>query len=336
MIRLVPGKPLKSGSFGEPFDIYYNDVLRSDELRFINDISTSPTGTAYEYISLYVTGIEGHLLCNNLYDEVAYEDYGVYYKSYSRDQNVIPPDLPIRETQLVGGDFVFSSVLNSGNAACEEGLTISIQRSDGRSGTGSFNYQITFSNGNTQSCRITCSFPSENLIEPIFYPTADPSVVIRVYGDAQYDISDPVSLSTPCSALAEFVANPKSNLHTYKFITQYLCPGSPVGFALSISGQFRKSESMDTWTSFEFVEGICELELAAGDDYEFRVPIDGEYQYYTLPTDPAKLEDFLKENQGDDYQIRELTITTLEDLTVIFALVEVSDEVCDKIGGPRR
>jgi len=197
MTKFDPGLPVKSEPFlNEPYDIYYNDVLNSDDLRFIADISGSPTGTSYEYINLYIPVVEGLLLCNNLYDEVAYSDYGVYYKSIPRDINLIPPDEPVRTAQLIPGDFVFSSVLNSGNAQCEEGLTIEIDRSDGRSGTGSFPYMISFSNGNIQTGRITCTFPASVLIDPIYYPIADPSVLVTLFGDSQYDMSDPVQLET--------------------------------------------------------------------------------------------------------------------------------------------
>ena len=337
MNKLIPGKSFKIDPYNEPYDIFYNDVLNSEELRYIADISEQPTGTSYDYINLYVALSAGNLLCDNLYDEIAYEDYGVYYRSVGRDLNVIPPDEPVRTAQLIPSDFVFSSVLNSGNAECEVGLTVKIDRSDGKPGTGSFDYLLTFSNGNTQTGRITCSFPAEIVIEPIYYPVADPTVEIQLFGDVQYDISAPVSLGTPCGSTAEFTATPLNDLYTYKFITQYVCPDSPVGLALSITGQFMQTGSTDPWSTFEFVEGICELQLVEGVEYDFRVAIDDEYHTYSLPTDPAQLETFILEHQGDDYQVQELEITELENKTEVFAILEVSDNVCDKIGGnPRR
>jgi hypothetical protein len=103
--------------------------------------------------------------------------------------------------------------------------------------------------------------------------------------------------------------------------------------ALSVNGQFRKAESSDSWTSFEFVEGICELELVPDGQYEFRAVIDDVYHYYTLPTNPVELEEFLEGNEGEDYTILELTINQLEDKTEIYAVVEVSEYICDKLSG---
>ncbi len=338
MNRTIPGQSSKSGSLGEPFDLYYNGSLNSPDLHFVTDISSSPTGTGYEYLNLYATLAAGGILCNNLQDESLYDDFGIYYNSPSSGFSIVPPSLPVREAQLASGDYIFSTILKSGVDQCENGLTIRVDRADGEPGTGSFSYLITFSTGDTKSGQISGSFPMEHLIEPIYYPEADPSVMVQIFGDSQYDFSGPVNLPSPCGGIAEFTASPKSNLRTYKFITQYICPDNPIGFALSINGQFRKSESIDPWTSFQFVEGICELELVEGSDYDFRVPIDGVYQNYTLPTDPALLEDFLQENQGADYQIKELSITTLETKTEIFAIMQVSDEVCQDLnaGGNRR
>ena len=158
--------------------------------------------------------------------------------------------------------------------------------------------------------------------------------MVQVFGDAQYDIpSGTVSLASPCGETVEFTAVAKSNLHTYKFITQYLCPDNPVGLALSVNGQFRLADSNDFWTSFQFVEGICELELVPDEQYEFRAAIDDVYHYYTLPTNQDEFEKFLEENEGEDYTILELSINQLENKTEIYAVVEVSEYICDKLSG---
>ncbi len=333
MNRTVPGEPLKSGSFGEPYDMYYNGEMNSSQLMFVSDIGGSPTGTAYEYINLYTTLAQGNLLCDNLQDPIAYDDYGVYYTTSIGD-DLVPPADPVKEAGLAQGDMVFSSVLKSGVAQCETGLTIMLNASDEGAGTGSFVYLITYSTGDTKSGQISGSFPLEVLIEPLYYNEADPSVQVQVFGDAQYDIpSGTVSLSTPCGETAEFTAVAKSNLHTYKFITQYHCPDNPIGMALSVNGQFRRAESGDSWTSFGFVEGICELELVPDEQYEFRAVIDDVYHYYTLPTNPVELEEFLEGNEGEDYTILELSITPMDNKTEIYAIVEVSEYICDKLSG---
>jgi hypothetical protein len=323
----------KSEPFREPFDIKFNGVLNSPDLRFITDLTGSETGTAYDYINLYSSMAQGVILCENIEDELLYDDFGIYFTSPSTDNSLVPPAAPVREQVLFPGDYVFTTVLESGIEMCGDGMMISVDSESGDPGTGSFSYLITYSNGDTKSGQVSGTFPIEVLIEPVYYPELDPSVMVQVFGDAQYEISGPVNLSTPCGGLAEFTASPRINLKRYKFITQYICPDNPIGIALSINGQFRRTATIEPWTSFSFVEGICELQLVEGSEYDFRVPIDGEFQKYTLPTDPDELETFLQENQGEDYRIVELTISPEEDKTVVFAVVEVSASVCESLSG---
>lgn len=325
------GKSISSGPFSEPYDIYYNGVQNSSQLQYLADISGSPTGTAYEYINMYTTGAAGTLICNNLKDNVLYTDYGVYFFGPVSGLSVLPPAVPTRNTGLGNGDFVYSTVLRSGMLKCNDGLTIHTEQTGGGAGTGVFGYLITFSDGNTQSGQITCTFPCDNLIEPIYYPGSGAAVTVVLNGDSQYLMSAAVSLPTACGSVASFVATPRSNLTTYKFITQYSCPDSPVGMGLSIMGEFRKSGTTDDWTIFEFIEGICELQLEHSVDYDFRVNIDSEYYSYSIPTDPSKVEEYLIEKQNEDYQLRSLTVTTGESAVTIKADIEFSQGVCDKI-----
>lgn len=322
-------KSMSSGGYGEPFDMIYNGVTGSPDLEFFGDIHDAPTGTAYDYINMYSPKVNGTLLCNNLRDKALYDDYGVYY--LGSPNYLLPPDLPTRSVALNSGDYVYSTVKRTGMEKCDVGLTIHIDRSDGQTGTGVFDYVITFSDGTTKTGTITCTFPSDNLIEPVYYPGSDPAVNVELLGDSQYTLSDPVTVSTPCGSQADFVATPDANLKTYQLITQYSCPDSNVGMGLSIMGEFRKTGSPDNWTSFEFVEGICELLLVADADYDFRVNIDGEYYQYTVPTDPDRVAEYLTNNQKDDYVLNSLSISSTATKVTINVDVEFAQGICDAI-----
>ncbi|MCX6227310.1 MAG: hypothetical protein NTV01_21620 [Bacteroidia bacterium] len=330
MIRIIEGKSMTFGAFGEPYDLKYNGALNSSQLHFISDISSLPTGIAYDYINLYSTLANGTLVCDNLKDNVLYSDYGVYYLGSS---SLVPPALPTKNAGLQSGDYVYSTVLKSGMLKCDQGqgLTINVDRADGETGTGLFDYLITFSDGTTMSGQVTCTFPSSTLIEPVYYPGSNPAIKVELFGDAQYNISAAVNLQAPCNAAADFVATPRSNLKTYKFVTQYSCPDSNVGMGLTIVGEFRKSGSSDPWTTFEFKEGICELLMVPDTDYEFRVNIDAKYYNYTVPTDPAKVEEFLIDKQLDDYRLKSLSISSDDTLVTIMVDVEFSQGICDAI-----
>ncbi|TSA31565.1 MAG: hypothetical protein D4R64_17855 [Porphyromonadaceae bacterium] len=331
MAHKIIGKSISSGPFSEPFDLNYNGIKNSDQLRFISDIGSSPTGTAWDYLNLYSTASNGTLLCNNLNDNIIYTDYGAYFFGLVSGLSLVPPALPTKNVGLQSGDFVYSTVLRSGLLKCDQGLTIHVERADGKAGSGVFDYRITFSDGTTKSGRVSCTFPSDNLIEQIYYPASNAAVSVELFGDAQYDMSPAVPLSSPCGANANFFAAPKSNLKAYKFITQYSCPDSPVGMGLSIMGEFRKVGTLNPWTSFQFFEGVCELQLEPNADYDFRVSIDGEYYYYSLPTDVTKVEDFLLAGQNEDYRLRSLSVNPTDTLVTITAEIEFSQVVCDAI-----
>lgn len=319
-------KSTNAGAFSEPFDISYSGVLHSPLLSFMGDISSFTTGLAYEYLNMYSTLANGTLLCNNLNDNIIYSDYGAYIFGAS---NLVPPALPTKNVGLQSGDLVYSTVLRSGLAKCNQGLTIHVERADGNPGSGVFGYVITFSDGQTKSGQVTCTFPSDNLIEQIYYPVSNSAVSVVLTGDSQYDISAAVNLASPCGARVDFLATPKSNLKTYKLITQYSCPNNPVGMGISIMGEFRKTGATGSWTSFEFIEGICELQLESGAEYDFRVNIDSEYHDFSLPTDPTEVEAYLIAHQSADYTLKNLSIITTETKVTITAAVEFSQGVCD-------
>jgi hypothetical protein len=331
MIHKPSGKSATSGPYGEPFDISYNGMLHSPQLVFLSDIRSQPTGTAWEYLNMYTTTINGIILCSNLTDNVLYSDYGAYFYSLSTGHSLLPPALAIKNAILSNGDFVYSSILRTGMAKCQTGLTIHVSRADGKPGTGVFGYVVTFADGKTKTGQITCTFPSDNRIEPVYYPSSNPAVSVVLTGDSQYNISGAVNLPSACGATASFTASPKTNLANYKFIVQYSCPDTPVGMGLSILGEFRKTGSTGAWTSFEFIEGVCDLQLEPNSDYEFRVNIDSKYYNYTLPTDPAQVGPYLTGHQNEDYTLRQLTITDSNAVVVIFTDVQFSQGVCDAI-----
>lgn len=324
-------KSAKIGSFDEPFDLSFNGQIQSPNLIFIADASGSPTGTAWEYRNLYSAKTSGTILCSNLKDNIAYSDFGAYYFNPSGGASLMPPSTPVKSAGLQSGDFAYSAVLRSGMTKCTNGLAIQVDRAGAAPGTGVFDYLITFSNGKTMSGKISCTFPSNNLIEQIYYPTSNSAVKVELFGDMQYDISPSVNLSSPCGMTASFTATPKNGLKTYKLITRYSCPNSSVGMGLSVIGEFRKKGTTDRWTSFKFIEGICVLQLVANADYEFRVNIDSDYYTYFLPTNPDKVKTYIQDNTSTDFKFRNLTINTTDTEVSITTDVEFSQVVCDII-----
>ncbi len=338
-VKNIVVKLYRQGSVGpllktirpQPFTVKFNNALWSTGLvKEFDGGGTGPLGNGYYYHLGYKSYEGGRVTCSDLTDPVLYSEYGVYY--YWKEGPLLryhfPPDPPRRDVVVPAGADLISAVKKTGLNLCTSNLKIRVNGPAG--GSGSFNYRIDFSDGSSQEGRITCSkFPSDNVIEQIYFPTADESVTVNLYSDAQYYISEAVQFNSPCGETAEFNADPKSNLKTYKFITRYTCPGSATAFALSIRGQFMRSGSLNSWTDFAFVGGTCELHLEEAENYEFRINVDGDYYSFTLPTDPEKIKGVIEANKGDNYTIKTLTVTPTASLVTVKADVQFSTGICD-------
>ncbi|MFO7616384.1 MAG: hypothetical protein R6V75_03965 [Bacteroidales bacterium] len=335
MIRIASGKSAHAGAVNEPYDLHYNGVLRPADLGYLGDVSAMTTGTDWSYLNLYRPLVAGTLTADNLQDPILYSDFGFYYVSLTGGASLVPPAPATRSAGLASGDLVYTSILRSGMARCGTGLRVHIVRADGKAGTGQFAYTLTFSDGRVSSGLLTSTFPSDHLIEPVYYPESNPVVTIALKGDSQYDMSGPVTLTSACNAEATFTATPKSSLQPYRFIVRYTCPDSYISVALSIGGQFRRSGTTDAWSGFRFEEGICTLLLEPGTEYDFRVSINGVYHEYTLPTDPEDLEAFIRDHQSEDYRIRDLKIDDSGEMVVVEADLELSGDICDYLTGQK-
>jgi hypothetical protein len=330
MVGLGSFKTTTIDPYSEPFDISFLTVLHSADLLARRDIHTLPTGTAFEYQYLYRANKEGRLLCNNVKDVSLYPDYGAYYIDGTANSRAVPPAVPARDVSLSKYSNVYSTILRSGQAKCSEGLTIRVSRPEGGEGSGVYSYRLTLSDGKVLDGRITVAFPSsDNLIEPIYYPSSNPAVKVELFGDAQFDMSGAVNLASPCGQIASFTASVKSNLQTFKFITQYSCPDLIVSMGLSISGEFRKDGDTGDWTGFSFVEGVCMVQLEPGANYDFQVNLDGENYTYLLPTDLEKLQEAITNNQNNLYKIKQMNGSKTEVMTTIFVEVQFGQGICD-------
>lgn len=327
-VTRIGDKSGSTGAFSEPFDLIFNGETQSADLSYLGDIRSAETGTAYSYLNMYQNLVAGELLANNLSDPLLYDDYGVYYAW--GDEILSPPELPVRQVNLNSGALVYSSVLKTGIEKCSQGLTIQINSSDGTAGSGSFAYQLTFSDGSAREGIVSGTFPIEVLIDDIYYPAGNPAVTVTVEEDSQYTISGAAELSTACGELARFTATPKTNLQAYKWIVRYSCPDLQASFALSIGGEFKIADSEEEWTRFQFVEGVAILQLVRNEQYHFRINIDGEVYEYELPTDPNELDTFIRDNQSEDfYLIETLTISEADALVTVEADVQLAGDVCD-------
>jgi hypothetical protein len=334
MIRINSGKAAALGAYDEPYDISFNGILHSNHLKYVNDIRTLSTGTAYQYLNLYRNNSAGRLVCDNLSDPALYSDYGVYHVGYYAGAvKLVPPSLPTKDVVLQPNTFVYSSILRSGMEKCRNGIRIFIAGVNDELGTAQFDYKITFADGSINTGTITATLPSAHLVEPVYHPASNPAATVELSGNSQYSVSAPVNLANVCGGQARFTVTPLNTLKPYKFVVRYICPNSMVGIAMSIKGQFRKSNSEGAWSGFEFVQGTCILRLEQDAEYDFRVSLNGVYYTYSLPTNPESMFDFITEHQNEDWKIRHLNISPSATMVVVDADVVFSEEYCLELLG---
>lgn len=333
MIRINSGKGVSLGAYDEPYDISFNGLLHSNHLKYINNISTLPTGTAYQYLNLYKNNTAGRLTCDNLSDPVLYSDYGIYYVGYSGSGTLVPPAMPSKDAVFQPNAYIYSSILKTGMEKCGTGLRIFITGANDKLGTAQFGYKISFADGSVKTGVLTSTLPSAQLVEPVYFPVSNPAVTVELMGNSQYSVSSPVTLANVCGGQARFTATPLNSLKAYKFVVRYICPNSMVGVALTIKGEFRKSNSTGAWSPFEFVQGVCILQLEQDADYDFRVSLNGVYHDYSLPTNPETMVEFITEHQNEDWKIRHLNITPTSTMVLVDADVVFSEEYCSDLLG---
>ena len=307
--------------FDEPFDLVSDPA---GSLYFWGDVRSVPTGTGYQYLNMYYSS-PASIISENISDPILYPDYGMYTFSHT------PPNIPLKSIVATGdGLYLCTTVLRSNLEKCPEGLTINISEVNGNVGTGQFGYEITFSDGYVQSGLLTSTFPSTHLIEQIYYPVDDKSFKIEIFGDAQYTMSPAQNRIDPCGSV-DFVATPIDGLRYYKFVTRYKCPDTAVSFALSIQGQYRLKGTQNSWTTFSFDEGTCYLWLMNNQEYDFRASFDSEWTTYSLPTNPADIDTYVRGNQSDDFSVNSLVITDTPALITVNADLTLGGEVCEAL-----
>lgn len=340
LVKIGTVKSEKSG-FNEPYTIYFENDPVGIQLTWLADVSYVDTGDDFKYLNLYRVFVPGLFSVRdnqNPNDAIGLWYWEDPYDYYSGRKYTSPetPVISIPEPNLKYEALLYTAIKRSGIAVCDgyNGLAFNVVDGGGAAGgSGRFNYKVTYSNGSIKTgiIRLT-TIPQRYEIHDLNYPENDPSVTVELFGDSQYNMTGQVSVNHVCGGEARFEATPVSNLFSYKIITKYKCPDTPIAIALTIEGQFRKTDSGDPWTSFSFTEGICNLQLERNEDYDFRISHDGEWITYTLPTDPSQIQGFLDDNANDDYTVKELEITTTTDLITIDVEVELGSEICDAIG----
>jgi len=333
MISLLNSPSMVKGAFDEPYDVTYGGVPNAPIMtEHCLSFRSVPTGTDWSYLNFYTFVDEDYrsksLICSNLRDHVLYSDYGFYY--FNNGVSLYPPQTPVKTLTLTGRAItLYTAILKSGLELCSQGLTIHVDKSDGGSGSGVFDYLITFSNGDTKRGTITCDFTTDNVIDQIYYPSANPAVSVTLYGDAQYSMSSAVNLSSPCGAVANFTATPLTGLKAHKLSIRYVCRDNEYfNYALSIGGEFRLTGTTGAYTPFQFVGGVATLQLKENAQYDFRINTNSEYHEFSLWTDESRILSDLNVVHPD-YTIREISITHPSNTVDIMALIELSSGVCD-------
>lgn len=214
----------------------------------------------------------------------------------------------------------YSAVQRSNMAHCASGIDIRVSNVSGETGSGRISYTLLADGEITARGRILLPLMPYTVNTGGFYYPADASVAtIQFSGDAQYNVA-PEQIEVPfsglCGSRIDLVVSPKDNLTPHRFLVSFVClDQSAVGMAPSIRGRYRIKGSSDPWTDFKFFEGTALLMLKSGETYEVVATVADSEVSYDIPTDPAKIDQVIKQALIDhpDSGINEIIYTIRHD-----------------------
>lgn len=344
-IQMIKKTSMKSGAalgFDEPFTMLADGLPiepAGGKLQFIEDIRRLPTGNAFDYLNFYFASISHSQLenpsaaisCINLNDPLIYSDYGVYYITENSYDAVVPPRAPVKDCTIYPGSNVYTTVRKTATVKCNEGLSIRVLGANGQTGSGTFKYRITTDDGRRKEGLFYCNFPSDFLVENIYYPSYNLGARLELFGDEQWEPSAAINVKPFCGAVVKFTVTKKPLLIPFIFVTKFNCPNDTYAYALSLTGAFRKSGSPDTapWTPFTANQGVYMLQLEPGPDYDIRIVLDNKTYYYTLPTDEARINLIPRENASLGYKITRLQMNKSETYVRTELDILFTQAICD-------
>lgn len=242
-----------------------------------------------------------------------------------------------KEVTLKVGEKIHTTYKRNNLSKCPSGLTIKVNAPELTAGdltsSSSFNYTITFSDGNTKSGAVSGSFKnlSENgsKIEPLYYPTGS-RVTVTLTGNSQYEFETPIQSNLDPCGVVTFVAKKKINLVQYNFSVTYSC--AVAGLTYTGSGLFKNISKGTQPELFSLSTGGFSLRMVKGDTYELTVLIDNEP--YSMNVETNNIKGSLEGKSFDGNTIKSVIVTGNDaDGYIVTIDVGLTDEICGKITG---
>jgi hypothetical protein len=138
----------------------------------------------------------------------------------------------------------------------------------------------------------------------------------------------PLEISDFCSGSYEVQVTPAEGYAEYQIVLKAFCPDNPTfAIAPTYSGEFKIKGSENPWQGADMTGGVVDLLGLPGQEYEYRLLWENEWEYSTLVTEFDENGNYLhssgskiRSERMDDGRIR------------IYIEHKFSQNVCDDLG----
>ena len=273
-----------------PFNILLNGNPASQHPKLLLAKEVNAAMGSYNNIMLYhLEGIAGttNVSSSTLANPALYSDYGFFYTSQNPAMNNLTATQAAKNQSFVSSAITLYQVVKpSGVTLCNSPMQVSFKRADNKAGgSSSFDYTLTYENGQVLKGKFSGIFPFTGYIEGLFQ---NMPFTLSVEGNQQYGVSpSTISVNNGCGATASVDVTQRDNLTAFQIILVALCDDNPeVGIAPSYQAQYRKTGSTGSWENFSLDGGKCTLFLELNQKYDFRLNWKGSWETYTISTNP--------------------------------------------------
>ena len=315
LIELSTNKSLVLNPGSEPFDIKFNDAALGSDWYYIDYGNAfgpyNSNGKYYHgYFFPWPLSISGTLTATNFTEDLSlFENWGIEGSVWG--QSYVEFSKGVQLNYSFNASDWYSVTKRNNQTKCVSGINIKVSEEFNQAGTARFNYSVWANNEKVHGGLIGGSvMPFTTNTGAFYHPTNASSVVVKISGDEQYNVEpSEITVSNFCGATVNFTAKAKSGLVPYQVVVTATCPGTPIGAAPSISGQYRLKGSTGQWTQFSFVGGTCTLKLKPGETYTVQGFMDNQTATFDLPTNESNINAVIQQTLREVEELKEMKVT---------------------------
>lgn len=295
----------------------------------------------YNIWGVYRNTSAGDLTAKNFNgDPNLYNEWGFHYYYMMNPSEKSNGDA-LKSQNFSKANYIIPALLKrNGISKCDNGIRVNYSKSGGSGGTTAIKYQLTLSDNTFKKGLHSGSLPFAKTINNFYYPTANPSGVLELIGDMQFELSpNSFNIENACnSSVLNVTLTPITGLTHCKFTYVLTCEnGNTIGAAITYNLQIREHGSEASWSWVETQGGFCELWLKKNTQYDVRFNWDGDWNEFSITTDYGNLESFIESQSGSNFSFVPASdnpdglkvINQADTLLLIDANIQISGAFCN-------